>query len=113
MQPYSKISFSSLYCQVQSFNVPLSSRAVMYQLLRRFLFLFPAEGVHYFAMNSFRLASRLGLKKMLRSGFSSPGNLSTEAFGLRFRNPVGLGAGFDKNARYLEELDTLGFGYVE
>jgi dihydroorotate dehydrogenase len=34
-------------------------------------------------------------------------------WGLTFRNPVGLGAGFDKNARYLRELDTLGFGFVE
>lgn len=34
-------------------------------------------------------------------------------FGLTFRNPVGLGAGFDKNARYLRELDALGFGFVE
>jgi dihydroorotate dehydrogenase len=36
-----------------------------------------------------------------------------ELFGLRFRNPVGLGAGFDKNALYLRELDALGFGFVE
>ena len=112
MQPYSKISFSGLYCQVQIFNVPLSSRAVMYQLLRRFLFLFPAEGVHYFAMNGFRLASRAGFKNMLRSGFTSDGP-GRDAFGLHFRNPVGLGAGFDKNARYLDELDTIGFGFVE
>ena len=34
-------------------------------------------------------------------------------FGLHFRNPVGLGAGFDKNAIYLRELDALGFGFVE
>ena len=34
-------------------------------------------------------------------------------FSLRFRNPVGLGAGFDKNAEYLRELDALGFGFVE
>ena len=85
----------------------------MYQLLRRVLFLFPAEGVHYFAMNSFRLAGRAGLKKMLRAGFSSPTNLGRDAFGLHFRNPVGLGAGFDKNALYLDELDTLDFGFVE
>ncbi|HVS98221.1 MAG TPA: hypothetical protein VHE54_17115, partial [Puia sp.] len=36
-----------------------------------------------------------------------------ELFGLRFRNPVGLAAGFDKNACYLRELDALGFGFVE
>jgi dihydroorotate dehydrogenase len=39
--------------------------------------------------------------------------LPRSAWGLTFRNPVGLAAGFDKNARYLRELDTLGFGFVE
>ena len=85
----------------------------MYQLLRKLLFLFPAEGVHYFAMNAFRLGNRAGLKKMLRSGFQVPDGHAREAFGLQFRNPVGLGAGFDKNALYLDELEALGFGFVE
>jgi len=40
-------------------------------------------------------------------------SLPTQLFGLTFRNPVGLGAGFDKNAEYLRELDALGFGFVE
>ncbi len=35
------------------------------------------------------------------------------ALGMKFKNPVGLGAGFDKNARYLRELELLGFGFVE
>jgi dihydroorotate dehydrogenase len=39
--------------------------------------------------------------------------LAREVLGLQFRNPVGLGAGFDKNARYLRELEALGFGYIE
>ncbi|MFX5761032.1 quinone-dependent dihydroorotate dehydrogenase, partial [Acinetobacter baumannii] len=41
------------------------------------------------------------------------GLLHTTAFGLNFKNPVGLGAGFDKNALYLSELAALGFGFVE
>ena len=40
-------------------------------------------------------------------------NLESEIFNLEFKNPVGLGAGFDKNAKYLRELETLGFGFVE
>lgn len=40
-------------------------------------------------------------------------SLEREVFGLTFRNPVGLGAGFDKNALFLRELDALGFGFVE
>lgn len=43
----------------------------------------------------------------------TPGDLPVSAFGLRFKNPVGLAAGFDKNARYLKELSALGFGFIE
>src|SRR5579863_9243621 len=51
---------------------------------------------------------------MISTSFTS-GNpcLQKEVFGLSFKNPVGLGAGFDKNALYLNELETLGFGFVE
>jgi dihydroorotate dehydrogenase len=84
----------------------------MYQLLRRLLFFFPAEGVHYFAMNALRMANRSGLKKLIRRQFASK-DIPVELFGLKFRNPIGLGAGFDKNALYLDELEALGFGFVE
>ena len=39
--------------------------------------------------------------------------LEKKVFGLHFPNPIGLGAGFDKNALYLPELEALGFGFVE
>src|SRR5213079_2016823 len=41
------------------------------------------------------------------------GEKSSSHFGIQFSNSVGLGAGFDKNARYLNELEALGFGFVE
>ncbi|MBC7829358.1 MAG: quinone-dependent dihydroorotate dehydrogenase [Chitinophagaceae bacterium] len=85
----------------------------MYPLLRRFLFLFPAEGVHYFAMNCFRLITKIGLKKDFLKHFSHYPALRREIFGLPFTNPVGLAAGFDKNACYLDELEALGFGFIE
>ena len=43
----------------------------------------------------------------------TPNNLDTNFLGISFPNPVGLGAGFDKNASYLNELEALGFGFVE
>lgn len=49
---------------------------------------------------------------MLRRHFKPP-SLNTELLGLTFKNPVGLGAGFDKNVKYLQELEVLGFGFVE
>jgi dihydroorotate dehydrogenase len=87
----------------------------MYKLLRSFLFLFDPEKVHYFSMNGLRLLCRIPfMKNGLRARFSPYGqHLQTKFCGLVFKNPVGLGAGFDKNARYLSELETLGFGAVE
>lgn len=51
---------------------------------------------------------------MIQSSFTyKNAALQKEVFGLHFTNPVGLGAGFDKNAIYLNELEALGFGFVE
>jgi dihydroorotate dehydrogenase len=87
----------------------------MYPLIRSILFQFPTEDVHYFSMNALRNACKVAaIKKIVSKRFSFNGaNLSKELFGLHFQNPVGLGAGFDKNALYLTELETLGFGFVE
>src|SRR6185436_888588 len=88
----------------------------MYKILRNILFLFPPEWVHYFSMNCLRLLCAVGfLRKIIAMIFSPPAsaNLQSEICNLQFKNPVGLGAGFDKNAKYLAELETLGFGFIE
>jgi len=85
----------------------------MYATLRKFLFRFPPEGIHYFAMNGLKLLCTLGLAGWLRSAFRPERDHPATLNKLRFKNPVGLAAGFDKNARYLRELETLGFGFVE
>ncbi len=86
----------------------------MYKLLRSFLFLFDPEKVHYFSMTMLKtLCSVPFLRGMLRQVFKPVNNLQTSVLGLSFVNPVGLGAGFDKNASYLRELEVLGFGFVE
>ncbi|HEY9364005.1 MAG TPA: quinone-dependent dihydroorotate dehydrogenase [Chitinophagaceae bacterium] len=87
----------------------------MYKVIRNFLFLFPPEAVHHFSMNVLKAICSIGfLQKFISAGFN-PGNsqTSTKRFGLTFKNPVGLGAGFDKNALYLRELEALGFGFIE
>lgn len=53
------------------------------------------------------------LQKWLQRLFAPVPTTAVAAFGLQFKNVVGLGAGFDKNAAYLRELQTLGFGFVE
>lgn len=87
----------------------------MYTLIKKILFLADPESVHYWAMNGLQAACGVS---PVRSGISrtfNPNNpeLQQKLFGLTFRNPVGLAAGFDKNARYLRELRALGFGSVE
>jgi dihydroorotate dehydrogenase len=87
----------------------------MYNLLRRLLFCFPTETVHHFSMNMMKLGCSVGpVRKSISNQFTpANGSLSKELFGLKFKNPVGLAAGFDKNALYLTELEALGFGFVE
>lgn len=87
----------------------------MYKFVRNILFWFPAEWVHYFSMNCLKFVCSAGFTRSLLSmtfSFKNKG-LTKEAFKLDFKNPVGLGAGFDKNGRYLRELEVLGFGFVE
>jgi dihydroorotate dehydrogenase len=84
----------------------------MYKLVRILFFQFDPERIHYFSMNIIRFFCRF---KALRTciKFLFQRKLPLKALGLNFINPVGLGAGFDKNAAYLTELECLGFGFVE
>lgn len=79
------------------------------------LFLLEAEKAHYFSMNLLKLLCKLPFfKSFLQFKFEINNQQhSKQLFGLHFKNPVGLGAGFDKNAKYLEELECLGFGFIE
>jgi len=88
----------------------------MYKFLRSIFFLLPPEGVHYFSMNCLKaICSVRFLRKLLATSFrpQTEENPETTMCNLQFKNPIGLGAGFDKNAKYLRELETLGFGFVE
>lgn len=85
----------------------------MYKFFRNLLFLFPTEDVHHFTMEVLKGLCRWRWSRQLVTWACRPDTLQREVLGLTFRNPVGLGAGFDKNALYLQELDALGFGFVE
>ena len=87
---------------------------MMYKSLRNILFRFDAESVHHFVMEALRLMCSIGLLRMIiRKMYSPQKTVHVQLLGLEFRNPLGLAAGFDKNARYLRELEVLGFGHVE
>ncbi|WP_375434860.1 quinone-dependent dihydroorotate dehydrogenase [uncultured Hymenobacter sp.] len=84
-------------------------------LVKPALFNLDAERAHHLVFDNLRRAARVpGAKAMLRGlyDFQHP-SLAREVFGLKFPNPVGLAAGFDKNAALTDELATLGFGFVE
>ncbi len=87
----------------------------MYTILRSILFVFDPEWVHYISMNGLKFICKLPFgKKLLAAVFMPKGEShATNFLGINFPNPVGLGAGFDKNASYLNELEALGFGFVE
>jgi dihydroorotate dehydrogenase len=106
-----KISFKSDL----SYTKQKPNFAPMYNILRSILFCFDPEWVHYFSMNSLKFFCKIPfVKRLLSNAFVVDDfRLEKKVFGLNFKNPVGLGAGFDKNARYLNELEALGFGFVE
>lgn len=87
----------------------------MYGLIKKILFGFPPESIHHSVMRGLKIVNALPFGKNVLDAFCQPrGNgLERELWGLRFRNPVGLAAGFDKDARYIDELAHLGFGFVE
>ena len=88
----------------------------MYKILRSVLFFFPTEDVHHFSMQFLKWLCGWRLTRRFVEWACRPEEamqLERTVAGLTFTNPVGLGAGFDKNALYLRELAALGFGCVE
>jgi dihydroorotate dehydrogenase len=87
----------------------------MYQLFRSILFRFDAEKVHYFVVGLLKLMVKFPPSRWIfRSIYhlEDPA-LEREFIGLKFPNPVGLAAGFDKNAKFFDEMESCGFGFIE
>ena len=83
--------------------------------IRPILFLLPSEKAHHFTIHSLRILLKIpGLNSLLKRSWKveSP-KLERQILGLNFPNPVGLAAGFDKDAKVYEEMSTLGFGFIE
>lgn len=88
----------------------------MYKFLfRPFLFLIDAERVHHLVFKLLALSGKIpGTKSLLGSIFRyKHTTLERKILGLRFENPVGLAAGFDKDAKLIDELSAFGFGFIE
>ena len=85
--------------------------------LKPFFFSFDPEKVHHFVVFAMKLFSpiiylRKSLYHFKISGKNHP-SLEKEVFGIKFPNPVGLAAGFDKNAELYKQMTALGFGFIE
>ncbi|WP_043023905.1 quinone-dependent dihydroorotate dehydrogenase [Fluviicola taffensis] len=87
----------------------------MYPLLRWFLFKYDPEKVHYFTFKLLGFWLKVPLVRPIWKSIYCVKNqlLETEVAGIKFPNPVGLAAGFDKNALRINELAACGFGFVE
>lgn len=84
-------------------------------LLRPLFFAFDPEKIHHFTFNLIKMSSKIpGFPSLFRSLYTiEDKRLEREVFGLKFKNPVGLAAGFDKNAVLYNELSNFGFGFIE
>ena len=83
-------------------------------IIRPILFQFDPEKVHHFTFKLIRFLNNLGLGGLFKSLYKvNDKRLEREVFGLKFPNPVGLAAGFDKDAKLYKELSNLGFGFIE
>ena len=84
-------------------------------IIKPILFRFDPEKVHYFTFSMIRLFSKFpGISSLIKSLYTvNHPVLERKVFGLTFPNPVGLAAGFDKNAVLYKELSNFGFGFIE
>ncbi len=87
----------------------------MYFLIKPILFKFDPEKVHYFVTANLKRFNRFpGGAALSRALWDvKDPRLEKEVFGLKFKNPVGLAAGFDKNGEMMGEMANLGFGFIE
>lgn len=83
--------------------------------IRPLLFQFDPERVHHFTFKTLKKFGHTKLfQKYVKKNFQlEDPRLEREVFGLKFKNPVGLAAGFDKDAKLYRELSNLGFGFIE
>jgi dihydroorotate dehydrogenase len=84
-------------------------------ILRPFLFLFDPEAIHHFTFRFLKIVFKIpGVKALAANYFTTThSSLKQTLFGIEFPNPVGLAAGFDKDAKLIDELSCFGFGFIE
>ncbi len=87
----------------------------MYKLVRPLLFTVDPETIHERIVKFLKTGMKLPLASSISQGLYNTSDpiLEKEVFGIKFPSPVGLAAGFDKDAKLVDELANLGFGFIE
>lgn len=87
----------------------------MYDIIKPLLFKLSPEKAHHFVTSVLRRTFKIwGVQSLIQKNYQiKHPQLERHVFGLKFQNPVGLAAGFDKNASYIEEMAAFGFGFIE
>ena len=87
----------------------------MYSLIKSILFKFDPEKIHYFVTDWLKKMHKIApVNSAIKSFYKiEHKSLEREVFGLHFKNPIGLAAGFDKNGDFIEEFANFGFGFIE
>jgi len=85
----------------------------MYKLIRKILFFFDAETVHHATFGVVKFVFGLPFVESIVKSFHQVPAMPQNLMGLTFPNPVGLAAGFDKDAKLIDELACVGFGFIE
>lgn len=87
----------------------------MYELIKPLFFKFDPENIHHVVTGGLRRVNQIwGVKSLLKKLYQfEDKRLEREVMGLKFKNPLGLAAGFDKNATLIEDFAELGFGFIE
>lgn len=89
-------------------------RLMIWRLFRFFLFLFDPERIHHLTMALFSFAMKMpGVAQAVRWYCRPAPSLRRTVLGVELDSPVGLAAGFDKDARWFDRLADLGFGFIE
>ncbi|POY36129.1 dihydroorotate dehydrogenase (quinone) [Solitalea longa] len=87
----------------------------MYNLIKPIFFKYDPEVIHHKVFNWIKTVNKIpGVSSVIRGIYCLENKkLEREVFGIKFKNPVGLAAGFDKDAKLFEELNNFGFGFIE
>jgi len=86
-----------------------------YSIIKKIMFVFEPETAHTIAEYGLRILPNCPIlsKYMIKRNFIQDNMLNQKLLGVEFKNPIGLGAGFDKNATMIKAMPQLGFGYTE